>query len=82
MKNDNHSPKQKACLTALPLTGVLIAALLLGLAPFHPEPHLIEKLRMLANGTLTKPIDIFDLLLHGSMPALLLAKLYCMFRTH
>ena len=25
-----------------------------------PEPHLVEKMRMLAEGTLTKPLDIFD----------------------
>ncbi len=49
-------------------------ALLLGLAPFQPEPHLVEKLRMLVQGTLSKPIDIFDLLLHATPVALLLAK--------
>ncbi len=53
---------------------VLIAALL-GLAPFTPEPHLVEKLRMLAAGTLTRPIDIFDLCLHAAPWALLAAKL-------
>jgi hypothetical protein len=52
--------------------GVLLpAALLLGLAPFRPEPHLVEKLRMLAQGSLARPLDIFDLALHG-LPALLL----------
>jgi len=56
--------------------GLLIAgALLLGLAPFMPEPHLWEKLKMLAAGTLTRPIDIFDLLLHASLPVLLVLKL-------
>lgn len=40
------------------------AAILLGLAPFVPEPHLVEKLRMLVNGDLRKPIDIFDLFFH------------------
>jgi len=49
-------------------------ALLLGLAPFRPEPHLVEKLRMLANGTLRAPIDIFDLLLHAVPVLLLLTK--------
>lgn len=39
-------------------------ALLLGLAPFVPEPHLVEKARMLSEGTLVKPIDIFDLFWH------------------
>jgi hypothetical protein len=52
--------------------GTLIpVAVLLGLAPFVPEPHLVEKLRMLSQGALTRPIDIFDLLFH-SLPLLLL----------
>jgi len=45
---------------------VLLAAVLLALVPFQPEPHLWEKLKMLAAGTLSKPIDIFDLIMHGS----------------
>ncbi|MFW6312658.1 MAG: hypothetical protein ACOC2N_02100 [Spirochaetota bacterium] len=49
-------------------------ALLLGLAPFQPEPHLVEKIRMLVQGTLIKPIDIFDLLLHATPVVLLLVK--------
>lgn len=52
----------------------IIAALTLGLAPFLPEPHIWEKLKMLAAGTLTRPIDIFDLILHAAPWALLLAK--------
>ncbi len=61
-------------LDQLPWSTVLLGAVLLGLAPFHPEPHLWEKLKMLAGGTLHRPIDIFDLLLHGSFPLLLVAK--------
>ncbi|MFO7983043.1 MAG: hypothetical protein R6V08_06290 [Desulfuromonadales bacterium] len=49
-----------------------VAALLLGLAPFSPEPHLTEKIRMLLDGRLTRGIDIFDLLFH-SLPLVLLA---------
>ncbi len=52
----------------------IIAALTLGLAPFFPEPHIWEKLKMLAAGTLTRPIDILDLLLHAAPWMLLLAK--------
>lgn len=51
------------------------AAILLGLAPFWPEPHLVEKLRMLVNGQLSRPLDIFDLLLHGTPLLLILSKL-------
>ncbi len=47
-------------------------ALGLGLAPFAPEPHLWQKLKMLAAGTLVRPLDIFDLFYHAA-PALLLA---------
>ena len=47
-------------------TIVLVACLTLGLAPFVPEPHVWEKLKMLAAGTLLKPVDIFDLLLHAA----------------
>jgi len=39
--------------------------LLLGFAPFYPQPHIVEKIRMLAAGTLNKPIDIFDLVWHA-----------------
>ena len=62
-------------LDKLPLSTLLIIGVLLGLAPMQPEPHLVEKLRMLSQGVLTKPIDIFDLFLHASGPLLLIAKL-------
>ena len=45
------------------------------LAPFHPLPHVVEKLIMLKNGTLHRPIDIFDLCFHLSPSVLLLLKL-------
>lgn len=53
-------------LDQLPWSIVIIACLTLGLAPFVPEPHIWEKLKMLAAGTLAKPIDIFDLLMHAT----------------
>jgi len=59
-------------LDQIPISWLVLAALTLGLAPFVPEPHLWEKLRMLVAGTLTRPLDIFDLLLHAA-PWLLLA---------
>ena len=49
---------------------IVMTALMLG-APFVPEPHLVEKMRMLAEGTLTKPLDIFDVFWH-LLPAILL----------
>ena len=62
-------------LDRIPLTALVIAALALGLAPFVPEPHLWQKLKMLADGTLARPIDIFDLIMHASLPLLLIVKL-------
>lgn len=64
-----------AWLDSMPLTILAMLALTLGLAPFFPEPHLVEKLRMLSQGQLAKPIDIFDLLLHLTPWLLLVAKL-------
>jgi hypothetical protein len=59
----------------IPLVFLLLLAFTLGLAPFVPEPHLWEKLRMLSAGELSRPIDIFDLLLHGLPWVLLGLKL-------
>ena len=64
-----------ALLDRLPLTYAVLIALTLGLAPFVPEPHVWEKLKMLAAGTLSQPIDIFDLAFHGIAWLLLFAKL-------
>ena len=61
-------------LDELPWSTLIIVALLLGSAPFVPEPHLVEKVRMLAHGELVKPIDIFDLFLHGTPLVLLGVK--------
>lgn len=58
-------------LDRFPLGWLIAIALWLAVAPIVPEPHLIEKLRMLSQGTLTRPLDIFDLLLH-SAPLVLL----------
>lgn len=57
----------------------MIACLTLGLAPFNP-PHLWEKLTMLFQGRLKKPIDWFDLFLHGAPWAVLILKIAYLFR--
>ncbi len=58
---------------------VVLAILMLG-APFVPEPHLVEKARMLRQGTLTRPIDIFDVFWHLLPSVLLGVKLYRKYR--
>ena len=59
----------------IPLAPLAIFALLMMLAPFTPEPHLLEKLRMLGNGELSRPIDIFDLFWHSFLLVLLVIRL-------
>jgi hypothetical protein len=49
-------------------------AILMLLLPFHPMPHALEKLLMLKNGTLNKPVDIFDLAFHSAPLMLLVLK--------
>ena len=59
----------------IPYKMLVPLAIFLALAPFAPEPHLWEKLKMLFAGTLSRPVDIFDLFLHGTPLVLLLLKL-------
>ncbi|WP_296509896.1 hypothetical protein [Rhodoferax sp.] len=63
-----------AWLDRVPLHWIVLLALGLGLAPFTPEPHLVEKVRMLMQGKLTRLLDIWDLLMHGAPLLLLLLK--------
>lgn len=67
-------------LDKIPFSTLIIITILLGLAPFSPQPHLVEKLHMLFDGTLSKPIDIFDLVLHGAPLVLLIIKTVRYFR--
>ena len=59
-------------LDQIPLAVLVVATVFMLGAPFVPEPHLVEKLRMLGEGRLTRPLDIFDVFWH-LLPALLLA---------
>lgn len=60
-----------AFLDRIPYPLLIGLAVFMTLAPFVPEPHLLEKLKMLLDGTLTKPVDVFDLFWH-LLPSLLL----------
>ena len=54
---------------------VLFFCLLLGLAPFFPEPHLWGKIRWVAGGAVGMgPMDWADLLWHGA-PWILVIRL-------
>ncbi len=58
-------------LDRIPCSMLIAAAVIMLGAPFVPEPHLVEKARMLAEGRLSRPIDIFDVFWHLA-PAVLL----------
>jgi hypothetical protein len=60
--------------TILDYRFLIPVALFLGFAPFYPQPHIVEKIRMLMAGTLKRPIDIFDLFWHAWPFALLLYR--------
>lgn len=47
------------------LTYLIIMALIMAVLPFGEQPHLWQKLLLLKDGYLHKPMDWFDLLLHG-----------------
>lgn len=67
-------------LNKIPFSLLIVLCLTLGLAPFTPEPHIWEKLKMLVAGDLVKAIDIFDLIMHGTPWVLLIAKLFLMLK--
>lgn len=61
-------------LDQLPYLPLILLAVVMLLAPFRPMPHVLEKLIMLKNGALTRPMDIFDLFFHLAPTAILLLK--------
>jgi hypothetical protein len=63
-----------ALIGKVPWMVIILLCLTLGLAPYKP-PHIIEKLQMLFQGRLVRPIDWFDLILHGTPWILLILKL-------
>ena len=60
----------------IPYTLLIIFTVFMLLAPFRPMPHVVEKLMMLKNSTLYRPIDIFDLFYHLIPLMVLLMKFY------
>jgi hypothetical protein len=59
----------------IPLGPLVIITLVMAFAPFSPEPHLLEKSRMLVQGELSKAIDIFDLFWHSFLIVILIIRL-------
>lgn len=60
----------------IPMLWLVGIAVYLAGAPFVPEPHWVEKWRMLMQGSLSKPIDILDFFLHNAPWPLLAIRLW------
>ncbi len=55
----------------------LVLSLTLGLAPYLPEPHIWEKLKWVFSGAQgMRPIDWFDLFMHGTPWVLLIFSIF------
>ncbi|MFY9706658.1 MAG: hypothetical protein WBV95_20490 [Desulfobacterales bacterium] len=65
-----------ALLDRIPYPLLILLAVFMLLAPFRPMPHVLEKLIMLKNGVLNRPVDIFDLFYHLIPTILLALKIY------
>lgn len=64
-------------LEQIPWWLIAVAAIAFALVPFG-QSHFVEKWRMLFAGTLRRPLDWFDLVMHTTPLALLIAKLVLM----
>jgi hypothetical protein len=71
-----RGPAMLKWLDRLPWPWLLLAAGWMAIAPITPEPHLVEKLRLLAQGQLVRALDIFDLVMHATPLWLVALKLW------
>jgi len=63
-------------LDKIPYSILIVFSVIMILIPFSPMPHFVEKLIMLKNGTLKKPMDILDLFYHSAPLILLIVKFF------
>ena len=61
-------------LDRIPYPVLIAVAVFMLLAPIRPMPHVVEKLQMLKNGMLHRPVDILDLFWHLIPTILLVLK--------
>ncbi|MBT4837428.1 MAG: hypothetical protein HON94_08785 [Methylococcales bacterium] len=59
---------------SIPFFVLIMLSIFMSLAPLNAESHLLQKILMLFNGNLIKPLDIFDLIMHSTPLALLTIK--------
>jgi len=61
-------------LNKLSYSTLIFATIFMLLTPISPMPHVVEKMLMIKNMALYKPLDIFDLFFHLSPLILLIIK--------
>ena len=61
-------------LDKIPYPVLIVFTIMMLAAPIRPMPHVVEKIIMLTNGTLTRPVDVFDLVFHLFPLILLILK--------
>ena len=61
-------------LDKIPYSVLIVVTIVMLIAPLNPMPHVVEKLIMLKDGTLRRPIDISDLFYHLVPLGLLILK--------
>jgi hypothetical protein len=59
----------------VPIVPLVVAATLLGVSPSPFEPHLWQKLKLLAAGRIEQPLDMLDLFFHGMLLPIVALKL-------
>ncbi len=69
----------KDFIKGLPYPILIIMSIFMALMPFQPEPHLVQKFDMLMSGSLTKPLDMFDVVWH-LLPVILLVTKFIISR--
>lgn len=76
------TPPKSNLIDRIPWVMLVPIAFFMGIAPISHQPHLWEKLNMLAAGTLSRPLDIFDLIMHATPLVLVVIKALRQLRTN
>lgn len=71
---NDESKLLRRLIEKIPYYILIPIALVMLMAPFVPMPHVLEKLIMLKEGRLVRPVDIFDLVYHLTPLAILIVK--------
>ena len=66
--------KLDVLLKPIPYKVLMLPAILLALAPFSPQPHLLQKLTWLIEAQSFAAVDVFDVFFHLSPTLIMLIK--------